>query len=234
MFRIPEPPCSDACRNSPPDLKISHLRSLRESGYFDNFDLDTQVAAYLISKGHWQQYNIETFFPHVITWARFISAQSKVHHHIVKTWPDLFSRIENFKKTLTKKQLLAFETRYDIDLRPTLIDAAEMLRIALSSLKERLLGVKKRLRLAFPDFSNFQKSKYTKSRETDLLYDGFYRKSTAALFLPGVKKNMKTGVETKITESIHKNHPTYVSGEAERIWAWLRSKYYEVQFPTIT
>ena len=234
IFRIPEPPYAESCRNSPPDLKISHLRNLREKGYFEGLELDTQIAAYLISKGHWQQYNIETFFPHVMTWERFISAQSKVHHHIGKTWPELFSRIEDFKKTLTKKQSLAFETRYDIDLRPTLVDAAKILKIALSSLKERLLGVKKRLRLAFPDFSSFQKSKYTQSRETDLLYDGFYRKSKAATFLPGVKRNLKTGVETKITESIHKNQIIYVSGEAEKIWAWLRSRYYEVQFPTIT
>lgn len=234
VFRIPEPPYAETCRNSPPDLKISHLRSLRIDGYFDSFDLDMQIAAYLISKGHWQQYNIETFFPHVITWERFISAQSKVHHHVGKTWPDLFSRIENVKRTLTKKQLLAFETRYDIDLRPTLVDSAKMLKIALSSLKERLLGVKKRLRLAFPDFLNFQKSKYTKSRETDLLYDGLYRKSKAAIFLPGIKKNMKIGIETKVTESIHNDQPIYDSGETEKIRAWLRSKHYEVNFPTST
>jgi len=234
VFRIPEPPYAEVCRNSPPDLKISHLRALREDGYFDSFEWDVQIAAYLISKGHWQKYNIETFFPHVITWERFVSAQSKVHHYIGKTWPHLSSRIEVFKTTLTKKQLLAFEARYDIDLKPTLEDAAKTLNIALSSLKERLLGVKKRLRLAFPEFLHFKKSKYTKSRKTDLLYDGLYRKSKAAIFIPGVKQNLKTGIVTEIKESIHKNHKIYVNDEAEKIWAWLRARYYEVKFPTIT
>jgi hypothetical protein len=231
VFRIPEPPYSEFCRNKPPDLRISHLRALREDGYFDGRELDIQVAAYLISKGHWRKYQITTFFSHVITWERFLSAQAKVHHHINRTWPNRFTRIENAKQLLSKKQLKAFDTRFDVDLAPTLKQAAAKLKIVMSSLTDRLRLVKKQFHRAFEELWGIKRRPLSWSRECDIQESGFYRKSLSRLEnCPMIRPN---GTKYFVQKSIHVGQNFYPFEKCKEIKLELKRQFYPPALKTV-
>ena len=231
LFRIPEPPYSDFCRNKPPDLKISHLRALREDGYFDNRAPDVQIAAYLISKGHWRRYQIVNFFGNFITWERFLSAQAKVHHHIRKTWPERLKRIESVKESLSEKQLRAFEVKHDIDLVPTIKKTAERLKTAQSSLNELLGRVKRKFREEFKELWSVKKHPKKWSQECDFDETGFYRKSLGSLKnCPLIKAD---GTREYPTESKHVDANIYSYDECEHIKAELKRLDYPPELKTV-
>ena len=181
LFRIPEPPYAEFCRNKPPNLRISHLRALREDGYFDHREPDVQIAAFLISKGHWRRHQIVDFFSQFITWERFLSAQSKVYHHIKKTRPERLKRLEALREGLSEKQLRAFDTKHDIDLMPTIKATAKKLKVAQSSLNEMLGRVKQRFREEFKELSSIRRPPKAWSQEHDFDETGLYRKSLGLL-----------------------------------------------------
>ncbi len=150
LLGFPEPIYSDLCRNSPEDLKMSCLRSLREDGYFDDSPLDVRVTAYLMAKGFRTQAQVESFSP-VIDWQSFQSAQGKIYQAIRKNWPDRFARFEKVFNGATATQKEAFISAYDIDERPTRTKAAEELGISVSSLNARLSGLRDRLMREFSE-----------------------------------------------------------------------------------
>lgn len=231
VFRIPEPPYSDFCRNKPPDLKISHLRALREDGYFDNLDLDVQIAAYLISKGHSDKYQITEFFSHVITWKRFLSAQSKVHHHIQRTWPDRFRRLESAKQTLSKKQLEVFDTRFDVDLAPTLEQTAGALKIVRSALTDRLRLVKRQFHAAFEELWSIIRRPLAWSRECDIQEGGFFRKSSS--LLQNCPLIQSDGSKYFVEESKHLNKNIYPFEKCSEIRKTLNRDTYSPELKTV-
>jgi hypothetical protein len=231
LFRIPEPPYAEFFRNRPPDLRISHLRALREDGYFDDHEPEVQIAAYLISKGHWQHYSVTNFFSHLISWQKFLSAQSKVHHHIRITWPKRFQRIESVKATLSKKQILAFDTRHDIDLAPTIKDAAAALGLSTSSLNERLSRLKTKLRSEFKEFLSIEKRPASWSQKCDIDVGGFFRKSLALLEnSPLINPD---GTKYFVNESKHIDVNIYSYKKCEDIKAELKKRYYPPELKTV-
>lgn len=232
-FRIPEPPYAEVCRNPPPDLRISRLRQLREDGYFDALDIDVQIAAYLIAKGHWQEERIKTIFSAAISWERFQSAQAKVHKIISAGWPKRFARVEGVLNELTPKQYKAFETRYDIDIRPTLKMAAKTLKIDVSSLKERLQRVGAKIREEFTEFKGLKRRPFSWSRASDILLGGFFRQSLA-FFRKGSWQSISIGNVKFVSSSTHDaNRVIRTPTEVSAIRQWLDARSFRPEAKAI-
>ncbi len=230
---LPEPPYADFCRNSPNSLKNSHLRRLREDGYFQDFPRDVQIAAYLIAKGFWHKDQIDPGFSDMITWKRFESAAAKVNHIIRKTWPERFARVKKVKETLSKKQLEAFHTRYDIDLFPTLEESCKLLSIDRSSLNERLLNVRKKFRAEFREFHGLKRTSKKWSQASDIRDGGFSRVSLG-YFRPGIWISLRTAQKKVIVESIHVKGIIRSPSEIKQIKDWSRSLVYSPELKAMT
>jgi hypothetical protein len=233
IFAIPEPPYADFCRNSPPDLKISHLRRLREDGYFHGKPKDTQIAAYLLAKLYWRREQIEPGFANLISWTRFQSAAASVHRAIRKTLPERFKRIEKVKAFFSEKQLEAFDARYDIDLFPTLDEAAANLNIDRSSLNERMHSVRKKARVEFSEFKGIKRRPKSWSRECDLKLSGLYRASLD-YFRAASWRNKKSNESQVVTESVHVKTIVRTSDEVKDIKRKLRDRIYPPELKTVT
>lgn len=149
---FPEPVYSDLCRNSPEDLRMSHLRKLREDGYFDNAPTEVRVAAYLMVKGFRARDQVESFAP-LIEWGAFQSAQGKIYQAMRKTWPERFARFEKVIVSATTMQQEAFALAFDIDDRPTRPEAAARLGISISALNARLTGLRQQLEHEFAELT---------------------------------------------------------------------------------
>jgi hypothetical protein len=77
--------------------------------------------------------------------------------------------------------------------RKSLIDAAKQLKISVDTLKNRIEGGVKKLKAAFPEYVGLKRQGRAPSNfKTDLAFDGFYRKSSAAIVRPIKRLNLET------------------------------------------
>jgi hypothetical protein len=214
------------------------LRRLREDGAFDRESKAVQIAAYLYSKWNWEKLSIERLFSDLTNWPEYEKSLKRVKRIIKKSWPERFNRISSALKSCTKKQRDAFQAYYDIDEVPTIDAAAQALKIDRSSLNERLLNLRNRLRDEFSELSHIKRKPRSWSQSYDLLFHGFYRKS-GETFQRCLVTNQKSGETKEFSKSTY-DKSTYDKSTHERIGvneskirSWLRLRMYAPEMKAV-
>lgn len=176
----------------PRDLQAVTLMKLYEEGEFDPHGEEIKATAYLLFKGLTQKNVIRAVFP-AYPVEKFLSLKKQVFEIYRDNRTKEEVVFEKFNKSLTPKQRKALELVYMGEERKSLSDAAKQLRISVDTLKNRIEGGVKKLKAAFPEYAALKKPGREPSNfKTDLAYDGFYRKSSAALIRPIKRLNLKT------------------------------------------
>lgn len=177
---------------APSDLQAVTLMKLYEQGEFNLHGEEVKATAYLLFKGFTQKHIIQTVFPKYPV-DKFQELRARVFeiYRTHRTKEEI--AFEKFNKSLTPKQRKALELVYMGEERKSLAQAAKQLGISVDTLKNRIEGGIKKLKLAFPEYAAFKKPGRTLSNfKTDLAYDGLYRKSSAALIRPIERLSLKT------------------------------------------
>ena len=108
-----------------------------------------------------------------------LAKQIPVNHHAASSFTvaDLWSRFKTAWEKLSKKQRQAAELlRMDVGGRRTTQQAADLINIERSSVKDRWVAAKAHFRKVFPEFKGFYPSKtHTNSSKAAAIYDGLYR-----------------------------------------------------------
>lgn len=177
---------------SPADLQAVTIMKLYEQGEFDRHGEEIKATAYLLFKGITQKKIIQAVFP-----AYPVEKFSALKKQVFKIYREKRTKeeivFEKFNKSLTPKQRKALELVYMGEERKSLSDVAKQLKISVDTLKNRIEGGAKKLKAAFPEYAALKKSGRAPSNfKTDLAYDGFYRKSSAALVHPVKRLNPQT------------------------------------------
>lgn len=176
----------------PHDLQAVTLMKLYEEGEFDPYGEEIKATAYLLFKGLRQKNVIRSAFPKYPA-EQFLALKKQVFeiYREKRTKEEIV--FEKFNKSLTPKQRKALELVYMGEERKSLSDAAKQLKISVDTLKNRIEGGVKKLKAAFPEYAAIKsKGRPPSNFKTDLAYDGFYRKSSAALVRPIRRLNSKT------------------------------------------
>jgi hypothetical protein len=176
----------------PRDLQAVTLLKLYEEGEFNQRGEDIKATAYLLFKGLTQKNLIKTVFP-AYPVEKFAALKKQVFeiYRANRTKEEIV--FEKFSKSLTPKQRKALELVYMGVERKSLSEAARQLGISVDTLKNRIEGGVKKLKAAFPEYAALKKAGRAPSNfKTDLAYDGFYRKSSAALIRPIKRLNQET------------------------------------------
>ena len=136
-------------------------------------DEDFRRFAWIYSEQDFQRYRsvVESLLSQ-------LAKQIPVNHHAASSFM-VFNLWGSFKTAwdkLSKKQREAVELLHmDVDSR-TNTEASQIIKIKLSSLRDRWAGAKKHFRKMFPDFKDFHPSKsHTNSSKAATIYDGLYR-----------------------------------------------------------
>lgn len=177
---------------SPADLQAVTLMKLYEQGEFDPHGEEIKATAYLLFKGLTQKHIIQAVFPKYPV-EKFPTLRKRVFeiYRTHQTKEEI--AFEKFNNSLTPKQRKALELVYMGEERKSLAQAAKQLRISVDTLKNRIEGSVKKLKAAFPEYAALKKPGRAPSNfKTDLAYDGFYRKSSAALVRPIKRLNLRT------------------------------------------
>lgn len=149
------------------DLKITILRSLLDSGAFDEFGEEVKATAYLESKGIREENFIKEQFPKYPL-GRQKQLIARVYQIYRDKKPKLVSDFEKFQSSLTTKQANAIKLVYMAEEPLSLPEAAARLGISLDTLRDRIRGALKKLEAAFPELVPATRS--SGSFDCDLLY----------------------------------------------------------------
>ncbi len=176
----------------PRDLQAVTLMKLYEEGEFNHYSEEIKATAYLLFKGLTQKGMIQSLFPQYPI-EKFQALRKQVFeiYRAKRTKEEIV--FEKFNKSLTTKQRKALELVYMGEERMPLAQATKQLGISVDTLKNRIEGGIKKLKAAFPEYASLKQPGQAPSNfKTDLAYDGFYRKSSAAFVRPIKRLNLKT------------------------------------------
>ena len=176
----------------PRDLQAVTLMKLYEEGIFDSQGEEIKATAYLLFKGLTQKNVIRAVFPKYPV-EKFPSLKKIVFEIYRESRTKEEIVFEKFNKSLTPKQRKALELVYMGEEKKSLAEVARQLKISVDTPKNRIEGGVKKLKAAFPEYAAIKRQGRSPSNfKTDLAFDGFYRKSSAALIRPLKRLNQKT------------------------------------------